>query len=613
MNEATEPRSLEQLLDYLKETRGVDFTGYKRPSLERRIQKRLQMVGLAGYGAYVTYLDAHPEEVSLLFNTILINVTSFFRDPDAWQYVAAEVLPMIIADTRPEGQIRVWSAGCASGQEAYSIAMLFAQRLGVEACRRRLKIYGSDVDEDALNQARHATYTAQQVQEVPGEMLARYFERLDERYVFDKELRRCVIFGRHDLTRDAPISRVSLLVCRNTLMYFTRQTQTGVLSRFHFALRPRGVLFLGKAELLLTHADLFRPLDVRWRVFVKSGAEETREPVAPRQDAGERAIQEDLIQNLMLETDPVARIVVKADGTLAMANERARTMFRLSRADIGRGLQELDVARRPVELRPLIDEVTSYHRAVTRRNVPWTAESGETHALEVNALPLTTPRGELTGVHVSFTDMTRYRKLQEELEASKRELETAYEELQSSNEELETTNEELQSSNEELETTNEELQSTNEELETMNEELQSTNEELETINTELRLRSDELNEANAFLRSVLAGLDVAVIVVTPDLTVLAWNHRAEDLWGLRSDEVRGRPLMTLDIGLPVEQLGQPIRALLAGEKTVAEVAVECTTRRGKRVQCLVTGTPLSWASGEVRGVILQVRQEPLPS
>src|SRR5581483_11370371 len=222
--------------------------------------------------------------------------------------------------------------------------------------------------------------------------------------------------------------------------------------------------------------------------------------------------------NLVLETDPVARIVVKADGALAMANERARTMFRLSRADIGKPLQALDIARRPVELRPLLDDVTSHHRAVTRKNVSWTAESGETHTLEVNLVPLTTARGELTGVHVSFTDTTRFRELQEEVEQSKRELETAYEEHQSTNEELETTNEELQ----------------------------STNEELETINTELRLRSDELNEANALLRSILAGLDVAVIVVNSDLTVLAWNHRAEDLWGLRGDEVQGRQLMTLD-------------------------------------------------------------------
>src|SRR5262249_11061514 len=170
--------------------------------------------------------------------------------------------------------------------------------------------------------------------------------------------------------------------------------------------------------------------------------------------------------------------------------------------------------------------------------------------VDLDVAPLVDTHGETLGVQISFSDMSRYRRLQEELERSKNELETAYEELQSSNEELETTNEELQSTNEELETTNEELQSTNEELETMNE-------ELETTNTELRLRSDELNTANAFLASILTGLEVAVVVIDPKLQVLAWNHRAEDLWGLRASEVQGRHLMNLDIGLPVEQLRQP--------------------------------------------------------
>jgi len=211
-------------------------------------------------------------------------------------------------------------------------------------------------------------------------------------------------------------------------------------------------------------------------------------------------------------------------------------------------------------------------------------------------------------VQISFNDVSRYHRLQEELERSKNELETAYEELQSSNEELETTNEELQSTNEELETTNEELQSTNEELETMNEELQSTNEELETTNTELRLRSDELNTANAFLASILTGLEVAVIVVDPKLQVLAWNHRAEDLWGLRANEVQGRHFMNLDIGLPVEQLLQPVRSVLTGETERAEVTLECRNRRGKPVRCPIRCTPLAGATGAMLGAILLMEE-----
>jgi two-component system, chemotaxis family, CheB/CheR fusion protein len=225
-------------------------------------------------------------------------------------------------------------------------------------------------------------------------------------------------------------------------------------------------------------------------------------------------------------------------------------------------------------------------------------------------VPLRDPAGNVFGVQIMFLDVTRFRGLQEQLENSKNELETAYEELQSSNEELETTNEELQSTNEELETTNEELQSTNEELETMNEELHSTNEELETTNTELRARSEELNQANAFLASILSGLEAGVTVVDPNFAILAWNQRAEDLWGLRADEVRGRHFMNLDIGLPVEQLLQPVRSVLGGETLRAELELDCRNRRGKTIRCKITSTPLVGPDAQPRGAILLMEERP---
>jgi len=201
---------VEELLDYLKGTRGFEFTAYKRSSLMRRIQKRLQAVNIGSYEDYQTYLEAHPEEFGLLFNTILINVTSFFRDPEAWEFLSSQIVPRIIASGRAEAAIRVWSTGCASGEEAYTLAIILAEQLGFEQFRRRVKIYASDVDEDALMQARHAIYTASQVQDIPSEFLSRYFERVDDRYLFHKDVRRSIIFGRHDLVQDAPISRVNL-------------------------------------------------------------------------------------------------------------------------------------------------------------------------------------------------------------------------------------------------------------------------------------------------------------------------------------------------------------------------------------------------------------------
>jgi len=610
---------VEGLLQYLKSSRGFDFMAYKRSSLTRRIQKRQQAVGAMSVEKYQAYLDEHPEEFSLLFNTILINVTSFFRDGEAWRYVASEIVPRILAANRPDGAIRVWSAGCASGEEAYTIAMILAEQIGIEEFRRRVKIYASDIDEDALAQARHASYTRQQMEDVPAEYLSRYFERIEDRYLFHKELRRSIIFGRHDLVQDAPISRVHLLACRNTLMYFTRETQARVLSRFHFALKGGGYLFMGRAELLLTHGDLFTPVELKWRVFSKTVSTNGRDQamLPAREEGNDEMPNEEQIHALALETDSAARVVVRADGTLAIANARARGLFRLAPNDVGKRLQDLELSYRPIELRSLIQEAVAAARPISRRDVLWPAEGGQARYLDVEVVPLRDGRGENIGVQIGFIDTTRLRQLQEDLEHSKNELETAYEELQSSNEELETTNEELQSTNEELETTNEELQSTNEELETMNEELQSTNEELETTNTELRLRSDELNHVNAFLASVLSGLEAGVVVVDPNFQVLAWNHRAEDIWGLRADEVQGRHLLNLDIGLPVEQLRAPIRTVLAQESPHASLTLQAVNRRGKRVRCSIRITPLRGSAAEVRGVIVlmdeQILEPPGPS
>src|SRR5262245_26204032 len=607
--------NLEALLGYLKTTRGFDFSAYKRSSLMRRIEKRQQAVGIDSYGDYQTYLEAHPEEFGLLFNTILINVTSFFRDQEAWAFLTSQIVPHILSSGRTDSAIRVWTPGCASGEEAYTLAMILAEGLGIDAFRRRVKIYASDVDEDALLQARHATYTASQVEDVPAELLARYFERVDDRYLFHKDVRRSIIFGRHDLVQDAPISRVNLLVCRNTLMYFTRETQAKVLSRFHFALRNGGFLFMGRAELLLTHGDLFTPVELKWRVFTKTVSQNMQDALALPERDEEKATMpnDDRLQILSLETDPVARVVVRTDGKLSFANGRARALFRLTHQDVGKQLQDLEMSYRPVELRSLIQDATAQHRTVSRKDIPWPSDSGDPRYLDLDVSPLVDADGERLGVQISFSDVSRYRRLQEELERSKNELETAYEELQSSNEELETTNEELQSTNEELETTNEELQSTNEELETMNEELQSTNEELETTNTELRVRSDELNTANAFFGSILTGLEVAVVVVDLKLQVVAWNHRAEDLWGLRAGEVQGRHLMNLDIGLPVEQLRQPIRSVLAGETERAELTLLCRNRRGKSIRCPIRCTPLKSGTGEALGAILLMDEVPAPN
>ncbi len=608
-----DPTIFEALLDFLKQTRGFDFSGYKRSSLQRRVTKQMRTHNIKTFGEYLDYLEVHPEEFTALFNTILINVTSFFRDQPAWEYLWHQLLPNLLGEIAPNKPIRIWSAGCASGEEAYTLAMILAEILGPVKFRQRVKIYATDVDEEALAEARHAIYSAQDLDPVPQHLRDKYFEPLTEKYIFRADLRRSVIFGRHDLVQDAPISRLDLLICRNTLMYFNSETQGRILARLHFALNPQGAIFLGKAEMLLTHANLFTPINLQHRIFNRVSSISMRDRLLVMaqggdQDASNRLAVQVRLRDAAFNASTVAQIVVDVNGQLMMANHMARSSFNIGIKDLGRPLQDLEISYRPLELRSLIELAYKEQQPRQYKDVARPLPDGDTQYLDVQLVPLQEDSNTFIGVNISFTDVTRYHQLQTEVQRSNQDLETANEELQSSNEELETTNEELQSTNEELETTNEELQSTNEELETMNEELQSTNEELQTINDELRLRTDEANQANAYLNSILASIKAGVAVLDRQFKILTWNHETEDLWGLRTDEVEGQSFWNLDIGLPVDQLRDAIRACLNGKDRI-EIVLATINRRGQPFNCRVTCTPLIGINHERQGVILLMEEE----
>jgi two-component system, chemotaxis family, CheB/CheR fusion protein len=599
------------LLEYLRLARGFDFTGYKPASLARRIRKRMGMLGIDSYEAYREHIEVHQEEFRELFNTILINVTSFFRDPEAWDALREQAIGNVLATRPAGGPIRAWSAGCATGEEAYTIAILLAEALGTEQFRERVKIYATDIDEEALSAARQAVYAEKQLENVPPELRQRYFEQLDGMFSFQKDLRRQVVFGRHDLITDAPISRVDLLACRNTLMYFNAETQARILGRFHFALNDEGYLFLGRAETMMTRGQFFTPVDQKRRISRKRPSGYPRDSSEYRQilmaGAEEPEPQGPLLA-AALEASPVAQLVVDADGRVVTINDLSRSLFGLHSTDVGRPLHDLQVSYRPADLRSLIERVGAERQPIAVKEVEWRSPAGELRWLDVHVAPLDGEAGGPLGTVVTFTDTTGYRRLQRELEQSHLELETAYEELQSTNEELETTNEELQSTVEELETTNEELQSTNEELETINEELQSTNEELEATNTEMRQRGDEVNQANAFLHSVLAGLRSGVAVVDRELRLLAWNSHAEELWGVRSQEVDGEHLLNLDIGLPVERLRPALKTCIGGESPSEQITLDAVNRRGRTIRCHVTCSPLRTVDGSPGGAILVMEE-----
>jgi len=615
-----EDESFEDLIKYLKESRNFDFSGYKRSSLARRINRQMQDIGVSTYDEYRDHLEVQPEEFTSLFNTILINVTSFFRDADAWTQLRDQIIPELLRTSTRE-RIRVWSAGCASGEEAYSLAICLAEALGADEFRRRVKIYATDVDEEALTEARQAVYTERNLQAVPAELRERYFDGAGERWSFSKELRRSVIFGRNDLIMNAPISHIDLLVCRNTLMYFNAETQASILRRLHFALEPEGVLFLGKAEMLLSHGDLFKPLDLKRRFFCKVPETALRErshlivgmspPVADNEPRDYSRLYEEA-----LSTGPTAQVIIDGEGRLALSNRRADDMFSLTRAEIGRPFQDLELSYRPAELRSALQQAITERHSIWVREIEWSRSDGKL-SLDVLIVPLHLRDGTLAGSSISFNDVSELRQLQRDLDYAHRQLETAYEELQSTNEELETTNEELQSTVEELETTNEELQSTNEELETMNEELQSMNDELQSSNDELRARTTQVGELNDFMRSILGSLEAGVVVVDHELKVQVWNTRMEELWGVRNDEAVGHYLLNLDIGLPVEALRPALRRVLTEEgpdqpAPQPSQVFRAINRRGRSIDVQVSVSPLHGGTEpSTTGAIILMDSQPV--
>jgi two-component system CheB/CheR fusion protein len=597
----------ETLLRYIQESRGLDFRGYKRTSLRRRITLRMEAVGVEDFSTYQSHLEVHPGEFEDLLNTVLINVTSFFRDPDAWEVLRSEVIPQIVAASGTDRPIRTWSVGCASGEEPYSIAMLFAEALGIQHFCERVKIYATDLDEEALRAARQATYLPRDVEGVPAELLDKYFERTNHHYVFNRDLRKCVIFGNHNVVKDAPISRIDLLVCRNLLIYLEAETQDVVLPRLHYALSSEGFLFLGKAETQLARSALFKPIEMKHRIFVKVPQEWRRTvggglAIVPDSRADVPVSQARLMEAVLNEA-AAAYLVVDEAGVVALANAAARHLLSVGEADIGRPFQDLPISYRPMEMRGPIEEAMRERRIIRLDHQEYHQSQHEIIRLTIEIRPLLRGDGSPHAALLSFTNTTNVYGMQRELETAQDNLEQTIEELQSTNEELQSTNEELQSTNEELETTNEELQSTNEELETINEEARSSNEEMESANEELRLQAQQAVSYKTYLESVLRSMNIGVVVMDENHIIQSWNRWSENTWGLRAEEVVGTSFDALDIGAPLHLLRDSLVAVRSGRETAAEQMLEGVDRRGRAILCRVRVALLA-SDAQVSGLVI---------
>jgi two-component system CheB/CheR fusion protein len=536
----TDHDSLKHLIQTIAAERGLDLRGYKMSTLERRIRRRMAQVGVAEYEGYLEKVRSDPQETNELLNTVLINVTEFFRDPQAWEVLRTDILPRLLAGMKPGDVFRAWSAGCASGEEPYSLAILLADYLGPRHSDYDIKIYATDIDEEALNIARRGEYPSGHLRRMQPAWRERYFHGSSVLRL-NREIRRMVIFGRSNLVADAPISHCQIVVCRNVLIYFDSATQKQIFARFHYALEPNGFLFLGKAESKLTESSIFRPVDSRWRIFQRVDREtkQTRVedvfPVGGRGDDAQQELQTLRIQmKYLLQTLRSGIVTLDAHDVVDTCNESALAIWGMTGVRvIGRRIHNTDFALRCPEIQPRLEQSHSSNDPITFqcRLRP----NGEERVLSVTLSPVMAENGERAGTIIYSEDITSQDRLQSTVE----QLEATSEELQSANEELETTNEELQSTNEELETTNEELQSTNEELETTNEELHSLNEELENMNEELEARTRDLHFLTNRYAETLRRMPWPVLLVDREEKIQLWNVAAQKLFGVGATSVVG--------------------------------------------------------------------------
>ena len=478
-----EQHTLKDLIRNLAEERGFDLRGYKPTTLERRVRRRMQQLNIASYEEYLNYIRRENGETARLLDTVLINVTQFFRDAQAWDALAEDVLPMLFKNRPPGSSFRVWCAGCATGEEAYSVAILLFELLGERITDYEIKIYGTDNDENALNAARRAEYTPESLRGVRQDLRARYFTGRPIMRVV-RDVRRLLIFGRSNLLKDALISHVDLLLCRNVLIYFDATAQAHIMARLRYALNEGGVLFLGKSESQLKRSFDFVPVNQRWRLFRRSTLAGPEWQEGPRRDMEldlkDKTHQE--LEKLKLYYDTVLAtlepgvLVLDSTDRIITDNDKILKLWDMSGKLVGHKLQETELWVRCPELKQHLEE----SRAAGPKTVRFDCYSTPSTAATVTIKPILSESGAgQVGTLICMENVTSHVTLQSTIE----ELETTAEELQSTNEELETTNEELQSTNEELETTNEELQSLNEELETTNEELSSRTRELDEVNT----------------------------------------------------------------------------------------------------------------------------------
>jgi len=648
---------LRDLLKQVSAQTNIDFRNYKSSTILRRIGRRMAVTHNANIREYADYLRTHPDEVNELVRAFLIKVTGFFRDPEAYEFIKTSIIPELVQRGRENGRIlRIWSAGCATGEEAYSLALLFADHLGTEFPEWSIKIFATDLAADAIAFARRGLYPENVLNDLPADYRDRFFERMDQGYRVSKNMRQVVIFGQQDISRGVPFPRIDLVACRNLLIYLKPELQYVVLDLFAYSLHhSRGFLFLGKAETARPTKATFELVNKKWKIYRCLGGplafllhesagsnnqnsvrHEVRRPLLTPQatsvldltQAETEISQLRRINKTMLRYTNVAIVIIDRMYRIMTINAAARRLLGIR--DIAYDQDFLHTVRGlPYqEVRRAIDTAFREHSTIIVQDLELDqAVEGTGRYINLTIMIMQVEHGAPELAVITAMDITEQLQLKKRLEAVQREqaelvgelstankrfssmnkeLQDANEELQAANEELMLTQEELQATNEEFEATNEELQATNEELETNNEELQATNEELQTTNDELTARTVQLQELmkqyqieQLQISQLLERFPHYVMVVNADdLTIQRVNPSYHQLLGTR--DVTALPVSEVFSGGDLDHLIKQLKRAVRESQTVRTQPIDAFIPEGdsRNRETIHTAVPIQDEIGE---------------
>jgi two-component system CheB/CheR fusion protein len=571
----------EKIVILLRSQTGHDFSLYKKNTVYRRIERRMGIHQIGRIAAYVRFLQENPQEPELLFKELLIGVTSFFRDPEAWKQLKTRVIPALLKDRSPNQALRVWVPACATGEEAYSLAIVFKEVLE-QLTRDRdqiLQIFATDLDRDAIEKARTGIFPANIVADVSPDRLSRFFVKVAHGYQISKLIRESMIFAPQNVLMDPPFTKLDLVSCRNLLIYLTPELQKKLLPLFHYSLNPAGVLFLGNAESTGEFTNLFTPLDGKTRLYRRIETGQRMEPfefpaafALAREGGRSRelprpATLQSEAEQLLLQRYAPAAVLVNDKGDILFIS--GRTGKYLEPAAGKANLNLFAMARKSLryELTDAFRKALRQPEAVTRTNVKVGTNGGE-QVIDLTVQAIAEPAALRGLVMVVFTDVAMSPAPKASAEgrphsrtrvvALMRDFEQAQQELQITREEMQTFQEEAKSSHEEMQSTNEELQSTNEELTTSKEEMQSMNEELQTLNAELQRKVEDLSQINNDMRNLLDSTEIATLFLDSALRVKLFTAGSNRIFKLIPGDV-GRSITDIASALAYPELADDAR------------------------------------------------------